>query len=90
MAMSLLLQSGLTEASHGFRQAIGGVEARLPVRFRLTVETGFENVDGGQSLALQKLEEGAAGGRDVADLVFDLENVDCRDGVTATRQGECL
>ena len=37
--------------------------------------TRFENFHGRQAFAFEKFEEGATCGRDIADLIFDTENV---------------
>src|SRR6185436_13967405 len=56
----------------------------------LTIRARFERRDGGELLPLEELEERAAGGRDVADALVDLELVDRGDGVAAAGDGEAL
>src|SRR6185436_6210558 len=56
----------------------------------LTIRPGFERGHRRQLLALEELQERAAGGRDVADALVDLELVDRGDGVAAAGDGERL
>src|SRR5688500_20352708 len=56
----------------------------------LTIRARFERRDGGKLLALEEVEEGAAGGRDVVDALVDLELVDRGDRVAAAGDRERL
>ena len=50
----------------------------------------FEYLDGGQGLALEEFQEGAAGGGDIGDIIADAELGDGRQRVTTARDRESL
>src|SRR5687768_2356887 len=54
----------------------------------LIIRPGFERRDRREFLAFEEFEKRAAGGRDVADLLVDLELVDRGHGVAAARDRE--
>ena len=49
----------------------------------------LERLDGGQGLALEELQEGAATGRDIGNAVGDAILCNRRQGIATTGDGEC-
>ena len=81
--MSLELQYGVKqERLEGRRMAVLGFLACGSV-----LETGFKDVDSRQALAFEELQEGTTSGRNITNLVLNLEDVDRRNRVTTT--GQC-
>src|SRR6188508_694521 len=80
-ALARLQRTAATLLGRWWQKFLPGRLRRPDRRLRRSYQRG----DAGQGLAFHPFEEGAAGGRDVGELVLDARCCECGDGVAAAR-----